>query len=152
MKDNLAEKRIGKRYRLYYSCIFPLKPNKDSKHFYHLDGKRSYFHEIENKWTILEYCGDGAYKDLITNEIILDISHFKIELAQQCLFGWIECSILSFFHEIDYEKSVYELSRVSEEEKEKIKKEFAMAKLKTLKNSIEDLTQPNPQKQYSLHM
>lgn len=64
------DNKIGQRYIMHYSDLFPLYEFTDRNSVSPLVKK--YLKEIEKYKTIVEYQGEGLYKDLITNKLILE--------------------------------------------------------------------------------
>lgn len=121
-KDN---KHLGKRYIINYNDIIPSFNKLIQENEEILDS------------TILEYCGKGIYKDLLTNNIVADSYIYNI--SEKIDFQFDLFNINKHLKAIDKKESEAFLDKITEEQKEKIIIILLKARINALNNALREL-------------
>ena len=123
IRDEIDNKKIGKRYILKYSDIIPsfniIAQDEEGKII---------------KTTVLEYIGKGIYKDLITGNIIADNSIYDI--LETIDFQFNLFNIDMYLKEISKKESDSYLESITDQQKETLNTTILKARNNTIKNTI----------------
>lgn len=126
IKQERDKKNIGKRYLVNYNDLIPS---------FNRIAKEENEEVVEN--TILEYCGNGIYKDLITNNIVADSYNYNI--SEEIDFQFDLFNISKYIKEISKKESEKILEKITDSDKEKINDIIIEARINALNNLLEEI-------------
>ena len=122
IRDEIDDKKIGKRYILNYSDIIP------SFNIIVQDEAGKII-----KTTVLEYNGKGIYKDLITGNLIADNSIYDV--LEKIDFQFNLFNIDMYLKEISKKESDSYLESITEQQKETLNQVILNARNNTIRNT-----------------